>query len=196
MDFVDNFTTKTQNEIQSAYWAYNRVILFTACAWEHQNKHAMVVVSDYLHHDKYTVNLFLKTILQHLDSTVQRFIKDVIFSDSAASQFKQRYLLSSISLLNRTISWNFFVRLRHGKGPVDGISGTTKRLVCYEVMSGKADLAEVTTSIEFSEVATRKCSNVLIKHICKADVEAEIPKLDEDWEAISAIPFTKQVHHL
>ena len=196
MDFVDNFTTKTQNEIQSAYWAYNRVILFTACAWEHQNKNAMVVVSDYLHHDKYTVNLFLKTILQHLDSTVQRFIKVVIFSDSAASQFKQRYLLSSISLLNRTISWNFFVRLRHGKGPVDGISGTTKRLVCYEVMSGKADLAEVTTSIEFSEVATRKCSNVLIKHICMADVEAEIPKLDEDWEAISAIPFTKQVHHL
>ena len=68
-----------------------------------------------------------------------------------------------------------------------------QRLVCYEVMSGKA---EVTTSIEFSEVAARKCSNVLNKHICKADVEAEIPKLDEDCEAISAIPFTKQVHHL
>ena len=78
VDFADNFTTKTQNEIQSAYWANNQVILFTACAWEHQNKHAMVVVSDYLHHDKYAVNLFLKTILQHLDSTVQRFNKVVI----------------------------------------------------------------------------------------------------------------------
>ena len=127
-------------------WAYITIRLFTACAWEHQTKHVMVVVSDYLHHDKYAVNLFLKTILQHLDSTVQRFIKVVIFSDSAASQFRQRYLLSSITLLNRTISWNFFAT-SHGKGPVDGIGGTTKRLVCYEVMSGKA---EVTTSIEFS----------------------------------------------
>ena len=190
VDFADNFTTKTQNEIQSAYWAYNQVTLFTACAWEHQNKHAMVVVSDYLHHDKYAVNLFLKTILQHLDSTVQRFNKVVIFSDGAASQFKQHYLLSSITLLNRNISWNFFAT-SHGKGPVDGIGGITKRLVCYEVMSGKA---EVTTSIEFSEVAARKCSNGLIKHICKTDVEAEIPKLDEAWVAISAIPFTKQVH--
>ena len=35
----------------------------------------------------------------------------------------------------------------NGKGPVDGIGGTMKRLVSHEVMSGKA---EVTTSSEFA----------------------------------------------
>ena len=38
VDFAENFTTKTQIEIQSAYWAYNQVTLFTACAWE-QGEH-------------------------------------------------------------------------------------------------------------------------------------------------------------
>ena len=34
VDFAENVTTKTQNEIQSAYWAYNQVTLFTVCARE------------------------------------------------------------------------------------------------------------------------------------------------------------------
>ena len=38
VDFAENVTTKTQIEIQSAYWAYNQVTLFTACAWE-QGEH-------------------------------------------------------------------------------------------------------------------------------------------------------------
>ena len=101
----------------------------------------MVIVSD-----KYAVNVFLRAILQFLDENVRHFEKVVFFSDGPSSQFKQRFLLSSITLFNRNIVWNFFAT-SHGKGPVDGIGGSTTRLVSSEVMSGKA---EVTTSTEFA----------------------------------------------
>ena len=73
VDFAENFTTKTQNEIQSAYWAYNQATLSTVCAWEPGGAHSMVLVSNYLQHDKYAVNVFLKAVLLCLDSTVHRF---------------------------------------------------------------------------------------------------------------------------
>ena len=152
----------------------------------------MVIVSDYLQHDKYAVNVFLRAILQFLDANVRHFEKVVFFSDGPSSQFKQRFLLSSITLFNRNIVWNFFAT-SHGKGPVDGIGGSTTRLVSSEVMSGKA---EVTTSTEFAEVAAKKCQNIQIKHICKAEVQSEIKKLDDDWNEITAIPNTKQVHRV
>ena len=66
VDFAENFTTKTQIEIQSAYWAYNQVTLFTACAWEQGGTHPMVIVSDYLQHRKFALNVFLQFIMQHL----------------------------------------------------------------------------------------------------------------------------------
>ena len=62
---------------------------------------------------------------------------------------------------------------------MDDIGGTTKRLVSSEVMSSKA---EVTTSNEFAKVAAMKYQNILIKHISKAKVRAEISKLKDDWE--------------
>ena len=141
VDFTENVTTKTQIEIQSAYWAYNQVTLFTACAWRQGGTHPMVIVSDYLQHRKYAVNVFLKFIRQHLESTVHQFQEVVIFSDGAASQFKQRFLLSSITQLERNIVWNFFAT-SHGKGPVDDIGGRTKRLVSLEVISGRAEVTE------------------------------------------------------
>ena len=44
VDFAENYTLKTQNEIQMAYyWAYDSVILFTVCAWEKHGTHSLIV---------------------------------------------------------------------------------------------------------------------------------------------------------
>ena len=75
----------------------------------------MVIVSDSLHHDKYAVNVFLSQIFQHLDENVRPFESIVMFSDGASSQFKQRFLFYSLTLINRDITWNFFAT-SHGKG--------------------------------------------------------------------------------
>ena len=167
--------------------------------------HSMVIVSDYLHHDKYAVNKFLKTIFQWLDSEIKRktifqwleseikrFKEIVMFSDGAASQFKQRFLLCSLTLMERPIIWNFFAA-SHGKGPVDGIGGTAKRVVAKEVMSGKA---EVQTSQQFANVAKSKCPNMTIIHVDKVDIVESIAELDKVLEGIRAIPNTKRMHRL
>ena len=88
------------------------------------------------------------------------------------------------------IVWNFFAT-SHGKGPVDGIGGCTKRSVSAEVMSGRV---EVRTSHDFAVVATNKCPNVIVRHISKDDIEAEVEKLNSDWEATLPIPNTKRIH--
>ena len=192
VDFAENFTTKLQNEVQSAYWSYKQVTLFTVCAWEQQGVHSMVIASDYLQHDKYAVNVFLRRILifKWLDDEVRHFEKIVMFSDGAASQFKQRYLLCSLTLFSRPIVWNFFCT-SHGKGPVDGIGGTAKRVVATEAMSGRVD---VMTSQQFADVATQKCPNITILHVAKEDIQVVIPKLDKDLEKIRPVPKNLQIH--
>ena len=74
-----------------------------------------------------------KNILQHIDSTVHQFQEVVIFSDSAASQFKLGLLLSSITQLGRNGVHDLFAA-SHCKGPVGGIGATMKRRVSHEVM--------------------------------------------------------------
>ena len=90
--------------------------------------HSIVIVSDYLSHDRFAVNVFLKAIVDWLDDNIHKFKEYSFFSDGAASQFKQRFHLCSLSLLDRDVTWQFFAT-SHGKGAVDGIGGTVNYLV-------------------------------------------------------------------
>ena len=55
-----------------------------------------------------------------------------VFSDGAASQFKQCYLFSNLHKWENEFSmkliWNFFAT-SHGKGAVDGLGGMVKRSI-------------------------------------------------------------------
>ena len=93
-------------------------------------------------HDKYAVNTFFRKVLHHLETEVRPFTDIEVFTDGPATQFKQRFLLASITLLNKNISWNFFAT-SHGKGCVDGIDGRMKRDVAIHVKSGKLTLAHL-----------------------------------------------------
>ena len=70
----------------------------------------MAIISDYLSHDKYAVHTFIKLVLQQLSSKVREFNAIVFFSDGAASQFKQKFTLSSIAHFSKKVSWNFFFK--------------------------------------------------------------------------------------
>ena len=65
--------------------------------------------------------IFMAIIIDYFEN-IREFSNYVIFSDGAASQFKQRFTLSGIALLEKSLSWNFFAA-SHGKGAVDGIGG-------------------------------------------------------------------------
>ena len=113
------------------------------------------MASDNLHHDKYSAKVFLKAALQHLDTTIHRFRKIVIFSDSSDKSV-QAMFHSPKHHVARTKHSVKFLYHEPRKGPEDGIGGTTTRRVSSEVMSGKEDEA---TSRDFAKVDARKRQN-------------------------------------
>ena len=62
-----------------------------------------------------------------------------IWSDGPSSQFKNQYVAAALPWLqaetNIQVDWNFFAT-SHGKGAVDGIGGTIKRLAGRCVVTG------------------------------------------------------------
>lgn len=103
--------------------------LFTSALYYDDKIHPLVLVSDELTHSKETVIAYMDILFEKIPSHVECID---VWSDGPASQFKNQYVMSSLPHLeskhNVTIKWNFFAT-SHGKGPVDGIGATVKRIV-------------------------------------------------------------------
>ena len=83
MDFAKNNTCTTQDETQSAHWNQNQVTLFTTVTWVKGKVISQVVVSDYMHHTKTAVVVFLDETLKHTPIGVTEVR---IWTDGPASQ--------------------------------------------------------------------------------------------------------------
>lgn len=155
----------------------------------------MVIVSDYLQHNKLSVNCFMEWIFGHLTSKFIGIKSITIFSDGAASQFKQKYLFANLYLWENQfdikLTWNFFAT-SHGKGAVDGIGGTVKRSVWRHIKAGHQ---LVTTASEYADVAKARNPNIQIQFISNSEVEAREPELLKRWEGVLSIPKTQKLHY-
>ena len=133
VDFSENASLGYQNEIQSVHWNHRQATLFTCYAWiSPEVNESIVIIWDDLTHTKLSVYAYMTRIL---DIIVTKYpsVKSIdIFSDGAASQFKQKYLFSNLhtweTKFEISLQWNFFAT-SHGKGVVDGIGGAVKRSV-------------------------------------------------------------------
>ena len=182
VDFAENYTCKYQDEIQSAHWNQEQVTLFTVAIWT-KNPSAPgnlckthVIVSDDVAHDKTSVSVFMSTILDDFVKKMHPNVtKAYIFSDGPGSQFKNKYIVNFLHKLNQTIhiQWNFFATT-HGKGVVDGVGGTIKRLVWKALIARKA--AVVVDAKTFYLVAKQLQSSVNVSLI---DKEQILKKSDE-----------------
>lgn len=185
-DFSENFVLKQQNEIMSAHWLSESVTLFTAIINQSSGvSTSYVAISDALNHDKYSVFCFNQAIIEsHLSSGNNEFTTLHVFSDGAASQFKNRFTLSSIltpSKIHKSLSnmdWSFFATA-HGKGPVDGVGGTVKRAVWRRILQNRA---VVTNAADFAHVARESCPNIRILFVSKDEVMKCKEKLDACWQ--------------
>ncbi|CAF4866414.1 unnamed protein product, partial [Rotaria magnacalcarata] len=140
VDYAENFAMDQQDAIQSTYWNTRMLSIFTAHAWCGANNYSFALVSDNVTHDKYCVAACLNNIITKLKQYLPDLEEIVFFSDGAASQFKQRYLLQNMTrmMVEHTLklSWNFFA-ISHGKGVVDAIGGMVKQMVWKEIMTKK-----------------------------------------------------------
>lgn len=196
VDFSENYQTGYQDEIQSAHFTYKQVTIFTCCVWTTLGVRSYAVVSDYLQHDKYAVYTFLQGLIGAVKQDNPHITSVCLFSDGAASQFKQRFILSNLNHLKAAndleqFEWNFFAS-SHGKGAVDGVGGTLKRQVWRLVKARKAIVEDAKS---FCDVA-KKHSNIIIMPINSPAIVANKAFLDEKWEGVKGIPALQKVHHV
>ncbi|XP_033120803.1 uncharacterized protein LOC117119932, partial [Anneissia japonica] len=100
VDFAENFTIIQQNEIQSAHFHHTQVTLFTACVYTgtaDENIHSYTLVSDDIRHGKHQVAVFLDYLISDIKAKYTNLETMSVFSDGAASQFKQKYLFENLT---------------------------------------------------------------------------------------------------
>ena len=187
VDFSENASITTQNEVQSAHWAHGSATLFTAHAWVSDGvTESMVFISDDRNHTKYSVFVFMQRIFNHLKQKYDCIEQLDVFTDGASSQFKQRFLFSNLYAWQEEhefkIKWHFFAT-SHGKGVVDGLGGTVKRAVWRHVRSGHA---HVSNPEEYAAVAQQRNPNIYIEFVSKSSIEDMHSFLDVKWEGVKA----------
>lgn len=153
-----------------------------------------VVVSDELQHEKNSVTTFLTDIVKDLQKKIPDMTQLHIFSDGAASQFKNRLLSSTIKEMSPQISteWHYFAT-SHGKGALDGVGWTVKRAVSMAVLSRQVVVANAST---FAETARRVCPKMEVLYVTNEDIKEFCNKheIAKYWEHVTPLPGTLNVH--
>lgn len=196
VDFAENYSCNYQNEIQSAHWSNPQIALFTAVIWcGKETCESYAVVSENITHDRYCVDIFLRAVLNTHISKNSSFKHLHVFSDGAASQFKQKYNFANITLLKQdfrleSLKWTFFAS-SHGKGAVDGIGAIVKHHVWNKVRS----LKTVVRSADAFRDCCKSLSTIVIA-IPLSTIEKKKKNLDKNWEGIITVKGTQKIHQV
>ena len=136
--FLKNFSTFWQDEVQSAYWNKKQITIFSSCFRHKDLSESAVVISDDLHHCKDSIIVFININPQNIVKPQDHNINKLhLWSDGPNNQFKNKFIAAGLHWLgnrfNVSTVWNFFAT-SHGKGLVDAIGGTVKRLVSNNII--------------------------------------------------------------
>lgn len=112
-----------------------------------------------------------------------------VWSDGPTSQFKNKYIAAMIPEFEKRfdlkIVWNYFATA-HGKGCVDGIGATVKKIVHKHI---KARDSIVDNSTDFVEAFKRTQSQILVEEV----KEEEINKINDEVGTVELFSKAKNV---
>jgi hypothetical protein len=195
VDYSQNFSVEEQDAIQSAHWSNKSISIFTAHAWCGPLNFSFALPSDNITHNKYCVNTCVEYIIDELKQYLPNLTTITFFSDGAASQFKQRFLFRNLTKLSidydLNLSWSFFAT-SHGKGVVDAIGGTVKRMVWQEIMTKK----QCKTAADFVLIAKSKTNTIILHEITQAAIDTSEQKLQQIFNDTRSVRDTQKLHHL
>ena len=197
MDFAENFSCRSLNEIQTAYWNQSMVTLHPIVAYFRDGrelKHqSFVVVSNELTHSSSTVCAFLDQVIPIVKRLKSNLKSIHYWTDSPSSQYRNRFIFSVIanhqSLYNVAARWNYF-EAGHGKGPCDGLGGTVKRMADEAIRQGNATIQDAKEFFDWAKKSSMK--NVEFVFVDKHDTQTKQESLCE--MKTKALKGTMQIH--
>lgn len=179
MDFAENYTCQSVEEVQSAWWNGTMVTLHPAVAdFNDENgsliHQSTVFISDELAHNSSTMYAILRKLVPELKSIVPEVKYIHYFTDSPTSQYRNKTIFHILTQHEKEFgipaSWHYF-EAGHGKGPCDGVGGTTKRMADEAVKQQKATIQDAddfflwtqaqkeNSSIKYLFVSKEQCSD-------------------------------------
>lgn len=195
MDYSENYSTVSSNEIQSAYFAKRQISIFTAIAYVGQMEPITFLIgNDDINHAKDQVWLYQRKILSSLVEDYPAIDHIDFVSDGCAGQFKNRFTLSNLLHSNEDFgvsgSWHFYPT-SHGKSPADGVGGAFKRSVYNRALSGQFSVYNAKDFVECGKSFAKKTRIFLSS---ADDMSAYKELLENRWNNVKTIKGTRESH--
>ena len=194
VDYSENYKSKDQNEIQSAYFGQSTFSLFTACPYyrclesDKIKTMSTTVTSEASDKSRMASMTCVSKVIEHVISEIPNSINTVyVVSDGCASQFRSRFVFKLLTTMHpeMNLEWHYN-EAHHGKGPMDGIGGAVKNAVFRKVLSGAV---KISSPKEFAEYV----NHVSEVHSLYLPTD-EIPPEPEEVANATAIPDTLKTH--
>ena len=101
MDFAENYSCRSLDEVQTAYWNQTAVTLHPVVVYFRTDEQLMhksyVIVSDEMGHSSSTVCTFLDAIIPELKQIDPQLKKIHYWTDSPSSQYSNRFIFYVLS---------------------------------------------------------------------------------------------------
>ena len=179
LDFAENYTCRSHEEVQSAYFNQSSVTLHPMVVyWKGHDgtlhHKSFVTVSDELSHKASTVLAFIDDLVPELKLIDPQLQMIHYWSDSPSSQYRNKYIFDAVANHFDTYGcqarWNYF-ESGHGKGPCDGLGGTSKRMADEASRSGRCVITNARDFYQWGK--TSNMTNVTFRFVSKDTCEAK-----------------------
>ena len=199
MDFAENYSCKSLEEVQSAYFNQASVTLHPIVIYfntEYGIDHkSIIIVSDELGHNSTTVLTFVDKIIPIVQDIDPEASTIHYWTDSPTSQYRNKSIIDFVanheSCHGMKARWNYF-ESGHGKGPCDGLGGTVKRLADEAMRSGKVLIQDANGFYQWAKSSSMK--NVTFVFVPSTECDKKRTELNEWQSALKPIKGTMKLH--
>lgn len=204
IDFAENYYAKLETEIQSMHFGASKrqISIHTGVAYfknhfDENKTISFATLSDNIDHQAPAIWCHMKPVLSILAENIKSTsIKKIyMFSDGPTSQYKNKFniYLAANNLQkqfpNADVSWNYSAS-GHGKGPMDGIGGTIKRLADRTVLRGN----DITCAGDFINLVRPECKKTYLFEVSSENIQTE--KENSLQNKFSPIKKITQAHQI
>ena len=187
LDFAENYSCRSLEEVQSAYFNQTSVTLHPIVVYYKDDTAELthksyIIVSDEMSHKASTVMTFIDDIISELKKLDPLLNTIHYWSDSPSSQYRNKYIFNLIAnhheMYDIHAVWNNF-ESGHGKGPYDGLGGSCKRLADEAIRCGKYVIQDAKSFFKWAQVSN-------MKNVCFRFVSGS--KCSEKEQTVSKMP--------